>query len=256
MPPYRVELTEDGPKGGWTSEAHLQMRTERVGLHGFEKLVWVEQTRQRAQTRARSAEEPLKEELHALERRKGGNRRATVRRDQGEALAAVGRAERELLSDHAPHRNADHVRSVPREVIQDPNGIVGHAWHGPEERSAIAVTDPQMIVEAAAVVMLKSVDLRPPDRPGHPKPHDEEDGRPLAAEGLVAETRRSPGKPRIQPNTLTDAVAGTGTGPDTDTDTDPDTVTAADPATALQPTPAFVSARVKGYAPDHELELF
>ena len=74
---------------------------------------------------------------------------------------------------------------LPRQVVQDPNRVVGHRGDRPEEWPAIAVANAQMIVVATSVVALQLVDLGSPNRAGHPEPHDEEDRRPLRAEDLV-----------------------------------------------------------------------
>jgi hypothetical protein len=119
-----------------------------------------------------------------------------VRRDQGQAPAPVRKTEPELLGDHATHRNADDVRSVPREVVQNPNRILGHCRDRSKKWPAVAVTDPQMIVVAATMIALELVHLRSPDSARHPEAHDEEDRRALLAEELVRQARRRLGKMR------------------------------------------------------------
>jgi hypothetical protein len=94
------------------------------------------------------------------------------------------------LGDHAAHRNADDVGPVPREVVQDPNRIVGHGGDRSKKWPAIAVTDAQMVVVAATMIFLELVHLRSPDSARHPEPHHEEDLRALLAEELVGQARR------------------------------------------------------------------
>jgi hypothetical protein len=110
-------------------------------------------------------------------------------RNQIQALATVRGTECQLLGDHAPHRNSDDVRTVPSKVVEDPNRVIGHRRNRPKERPAIALTDAEMVVVAAAVVALELVDLRPPNRPGHTEPHDEEHRRTLRTEDLIRQPR-------------------------------------------------------------------
>ena len=113
-----------------------------------------------------------------------------MRGDQRQSLAAVCRTERKLLSDHPSHRNADHVGPVPGKIIQDPNRVIGHCGNGAKKGTAVAIPDTQVVVVTTPVVPLEIVDLRPPHGPGHPKTHDEQDGRPLLAKGLVGKRGR------------------------------------------------------------------
>ena len=110
-----------------------------------------------------------------------------MRGDQGEAPATVRRAKRDLLSDHASHRNADDVGPIPPKVVHDPNRIIRHRGNGSKKRPTIALTDAQVIVMAAAMIRSELVHLRPPNRAPHAKPHDEEDRRPLLPKGPVSQ---------------------------------------------------------------------
>jgi hypothetical protein len=86
------------------------------------------------------------------------------------------------------------MRSIPREIIQDPNRIVGHRRNRPEERPAIALPNAEVVVVTATVVVLELVYLRPPNRTRHPEPHDEENRRPLLTEHLIRQARPCPRK--------------------------------------------------------------
>ena len=71
------------------------------------------------------------------------DRGATVRGDQGQALATVRGTKRELLGDHAAHRDTDDVGPVPPKVVQDPYRVVGHRGDRAKERPAVALPDAQ-----------------------------------------------------------------------------------------------------------------
>jgi hypothetical protein len=112
-----MELAEHGAKRGRMGQACLEMRPKRAGPDRFDKLVRIEQARERFHADLAATEEPLKKELHSLERRERSDRRAAVRRDQCQGPTAVCRPERELLSDHPAHRNANDVGPVPGKII-------------------------------------------------------------------------------------------------------------------------------------------
>jgi len=187
--PYCIELAQHRSESWRVPEAYIEMRADRVGPDRFEKIVGIEQTWQRTHPVLGTAKEPLKEEPQPSGRREGRDPRATVRRDQRQTLATVCGTKGELLRDHAPHRHAHDVGPIPTKVVEDPDRVVGHRRNRSEERSALAIADAQVIVVATPMISLQFVDLRPPNRTGHPEPHDEEDGRPLRAEDLVRQPR-------------------------------------------------------------------
>ena len=150
----RMELSKDSSKRGRSVQAHTQMRAHPFRPDRLEELRGVEQARKGLHPNLAAAEQPFEKQTHPFERRKRGDRRAIVSRDQRETLATVGRTKRDLLRDHASHRHTDDVRPIPTKIVHDPDRIFGHRRNGSKKRPTVAVADAQMVVVAATMVRL------------------------------------------------------------------------------------------------------
>jgi hypothetical protein len=81
------------------------------------------------------------------------------------------------------------VSAIPPEVVQDAHRVVSHGRDGPKKRPAVTLTHTQVVVVAAAMILLEFIDLRPPNRTGHPKAHDEKDWSALFPKDPVRQAR-------------------------------------------------------------------
>ena len=129
--PNRMELSKDSAKRRRPVQANAQMRAHRLSTDRLEKLGRIEQARKGFHPSSRAAEKPFEKQPHPLRCRERGDRRSIVSGDQGKTSTAVRRTKRDLLRDHATHRNAHDVGSTPAKIVHDPNGVVGHRGNGP-----------------------------------------------------------------------------------------------------------------------------
>ncbi len=99
--------------------------------------------------------------------------RPRQRRVQLQRAHTRGMPQRDLLGDHAAHRDAAHVRTGDAEHVHEPHGVVGHHRRGVGSVGRVRLADAAIVEGDHAVLRGEGGDLQAPREVIAAEAHDE-----------------------------------------------------------------------------------